>query len=336
MISGQLQDMNRINLESLVSMDNVAVIDIGSARIKYTIASFDSGKMQLIKLKEEISLSANLSSTNILDEAFVENQLAEALLRFSDLAKEHHCKRLLTLGTHALRKAVNADNVITAIEKCVGKLNIIPAWLEGAVFYSHLKKQISGTAFGVVDIGGGSVQISFGDGEGDVYSMPTGTYSLEEMFQKRKDTCLADELDAMRAYIRGSLNSLNTPKAQLDVLVMGSSCMEDFMNSALKASNIVDKKQFVNHLAVNSLNTVNELLNEIKGKPYDSLERYYPDNKYFMYGADKALLNLLEICRLFNVNYVLPTNESVSTAIIGMLSRTPDMLEHYGISYHPL
>ena len=60
------------------------------------------------------------------------------------------------------------------------------------------------------------------------------------------------------------------------------------------------------------------------------------NNPRFMYGADKALLNLLIIAKQVHAATVVPTNESISTALARLALTSPDALERYGLRPQPL
>lgn len=317
-------------------MDNIAILDIGSARTKATIAIYKNGTLEYIKLKDETQLSSHHNEDNVIDESFVTNDLLKKLIEFKEVAIKHNCKRLLTLGTHVLRKAKNADSVSTLIKSVTGELNIIESWLEGALFFSWLKSKFKIENLAVVDIGGGSVQIALGETKDAIYSLPTGTFSLEKEFQKSKEFCSEAELNLMASHIRAEIEKQEIPQTKVDVLIMGSNCMEDFVDSSYNQAKINQHISYFQNIKVEKLNSLKVLFDQIKHKEYRELETYYPQNKFFMYGADKAFINLFEVCSYLKVDLILPTNESISTALVDTLSMKPETLERYGISFYNL
>lgn len=317
-------------------MENIAIFDIGSARTKATIAIYKSGTLEYIKLKDETQLSSHLNEDNVIDESFVTNVLLKKLNEFKEIAIKHNCTRLLTLGTHVLRKAKNADRVSALIKSVTGELNVIDSWLEGALFFSWLKSKLQIENLAVVDIGGGSVQIALGETKDAIYSIPTGTFSLEKDFQKSKEFCSETELNLMANHIRTEIEIQKIPQVKVDVLIMGSNCMQDFIESSFNQANLKLHNSHFENIEVERLDSLKALFDQIKHKKYSELEAYFPQNKFFMYGADKALINLFEVCNSLKVDLILPTNESISTALVDTLSMKPETLKRYDISFHNL
>jgi exopolyphosphatase/pppGpp-phosphohydrolase len=318
-------------------MDKIAIIDIGSARIKATIATIEDGYSSFINLKDETYLSSHVDENNIIDEEFVRNVLVKKLEEYVSIAREKGCVRLLTVGTHIFRTAKNSDIISKIIKDITGELNIIEDWIEGGIFYSWMKTSLNHENMCVIDIGGGSVQVSFGEEKENIFSMPTGTFTLEKKFQTRKEYCSNDELDAMANYIKSNLSTINVSKKPVEFAVMGSNCMKDFIEAL--TVNILEEDPKVilsNNIYVNQKEMFKKLLSSIKEKNYSDLFDLYPQNKFFMYGADKALVNLLEICEYLSIDLIYPTNESLSTSLINILSTNPKKLENFKIRYFDL
>lgn len=317
-------------------MENVAIIDIGSARVKILVAVYHGDQLEVIRLTDETYLSNYLDKDNIIDECFIVEHLLEKLKEYIDFARQHGCKRLLTVGTHVLREASNADKVSMLIKNVVGELNILESWVEGALFYTLNKELFKTDNLCVVDIGGGSCQISLGDHRDTIHSMPIGTFTLEKRFQKEKEHCTIDELNTMRQYIKDCIIKEKIQKKQIDIFVFGSNCMQDFIESSLRKAGIANAEVSFNNIKAVKIDSIISLFEKIKGKEYALLADYYPQNKMFMYGADKALIDLLEICNYFAVDIIFPTNDSLSTALVSMLSGDPKKLEKYKIVYKSL
>jgi exopolyphosphatase/pppGpp-phosphohydrolase len=309
-------------------MEKVAIIDLGSARTKVAIMKSFEG--DLIRLKDESNLSTHVNEANELDVSFVRSYLVPKLNDYLSLARENSCTKLLTIGTHIFRTIKNKDEVTSLIEESIGTLNIIDGWQEGVIFYSWIKTKFPSEKVLVVDVGGGSVQLAFGDTEDQVISFPTGTFTLEAKYQLGKDIATNEEIEAMRSGVRSALFNEGPKGKDFDIAVMGSNCMVDFTSSALRKAGISPVKAREGEVII-TIDELTELFNQIKGVKYAELEAYYPQNKFFMYGADKALLNMIEICHAYRITDISPTNESVSTALQGILSESPAYLDKFGI-----
>ncbi|MCX6808155.1 MAG: hypothetical protein NTW50_00615 [Candidatus Berkelbacteria bacterium] len=46
----------------------------------------------------------------------------------------------------------------------------------------------------------------------------------------------------------------------------------------------------------------------------------YPAEPYYMWAADKALMNVFQICDYLKIKKIVPTNNNISTAILYDLS----------------
>lgn len=313
---------------------NVAIIDIGSARLKVTISIEQENVRKVIQHKGETHLSSHLSQDNIMDEVFINTSFTETLKEIALMIEENKCEKTVVLGAYVFRTAKNSEYFAKHIKKFIGEMTILEEWAEGAIFYSRIKEQLDIEDICVVDLGGGSVQISFGNAPQDIFSIPVGTFTLEKRFQKSKDISSDNELNAMREYVKSFLEEIK--KRNVDLLVMGSNCMLSFLSSALGIVNLKQNNLMYEGLEVVPLSSIELFYNKIKSKKYDSLGNYFPENPFFMYGADKALLTLIEICSFLSVDKVLPTNESISSSLLEFLHNDPSKLADFKIKVNDI
>lgn len=314
-----------------VSDTKIAILDIGSARLKLQIAEICKNKVKLIlSEKYESQLAANVQKDKTLDVDFVENSFLAKLKLVSDKIKANQCTRVLVIGTHALRSVENSEEVLSIIKRVFKQINIIPPWVEGAIIHRWMSLVDDLEDFAFLDVGGGSVQLSFGSQQSEVYSVLSGTFTLEKLFQDTNEYSTETELEEMREYIVQELDKANIAKRRINFLYFGSNCMKSFIASAFKAGKIgyesIDKIPYAKF---------EELFNKIKGKEYSELGGFYPENKLFMHGADKALLNLMMVCKALNCYSITPTNESLSSALLHLMGELPDELTNFklNISY---
>ena len=316
-------------------MENVAIIDMGSARTK--VAIMQNIDHVVLRLKDETGLSDHVNDKKELDTSYLTYNVLPKLSEYVDQAKASGCKRLLTIGTHIFRNVSNSSEVKELIETQVGKLNVIEGWLEGAIFYSWMTELKGENDLLVIDIGGGSVQIATNSSQSGILSLPTGTFSLEKEFQNSKEFATQNEISRMQDYVKSQLDSkINTNSYRPRIAIMGSNCMQEFIASSLNHMHEKGLRKNISDGSEIDLEDAIAIFDEIKCKDYNSLAQYYPKNKFFMYGADKALLNLIEICKYYRISKIQPTNESVSSALLSLLSRHPEKLLEFGIKYHPI
>ena len=309
---------------------SVAIIDIGSARLKVTISIKEGNGYKLIQHKGETHLSSHVSKDNVLDEDFIYSSFTETLKMVNELITKNRCTRTVILGAYVFRTAKNSMKIADYIKGIIGEMTILEEWVEGALFYSKMKKQLNLENFIVVDLGGGSVQLSFGDKPNDVYSIPIGTFTLEKSFQSSKELTTLDEQEKMRSFIVSTFPDLT--KKKFEFVVMGSNCMESFTSSALDFANLKSDNISFHDLSVIPLSSLEYIYSAIKDQRYDSLASYYPENPFFMYGADKALLTLIELCRFLSLDKIFPTNESISTSLLDFLHNDSSKLSEYKIN----
>lgn len=302
-------------------MGNIAIIDIGSANIKMRIGKVSNDKIENILEKKEVSqLTENTNEDGIIDIDFINKLLIKKLSNFLQLIKENHCTKLIITGTHALRTAKNSNEILETIEKEIGKINIISSWEEGAIVYQRLIQCSSKEdKFGFIDVGGGSVQLSFGNNKKDIYSIPTGSYTLEKKYQKNTKMATSNELNEMKEQIILEYSNINLKKHKLDYLYFGSNVMENFTKSAFYKADIEISTYRNIHIS-----KYKKLYEDIKGKEYIEVYDYFPENKMFMHGADKALLNLLTTCEMLNCELITPTNESLSSSLLYLVANKND------------
>jgi len=312
---------------------NVAIIDVGSARLKVTISVGSKDNNKILKFKEETHLADYLND-NVINEGFISTAFSDTLRKVKTIIEEHNCQKTVVIATHVFRTALNSGKVLSLLEPVIGNVNIIPSWVEGALFYTYMKQHFKNIEIATVDIGGGSVQISFGAREADVFSIDTGTFSLEKKFQKSDEFCSMDELEAMNEMIKKQLSSIKMRDSSL--IIMGSNCMLDFLNSALFEMKVLNKDSKLIEGSIIPISYLDSLLNELKTKKYIDLAKFYPGNPYFMFGADKAILNILEISKIFNVTRIAPTNESTSSALLKILQTNTNLLNEYRIKVNDI
>lgn len=310
-------------------MKNIAVLDFGSARLKLNIAKFENESISYLSFKDETYLSSHVDAHGYIDLEYYHNNFIPKVEHFLNIAKSHNCSVTISIGTHIFRNLSNKENVLKELEKYIGKLNIISSETEGRLFYYRVEKLTNSNNFILLDIGGGSVQII---NENVVFSMPTGTFSLEKKFQSSKEYATEVEIDKMKKFIYKEMDSMPQIVGYSNI-VFGSSCMKDFTTSSFK---FLEPNSNINMSEFTPINLYQHLFNKLKDVPYKELSEYYPQNPFFMYGADKLLLNLLCICEKLSVKNIKPTNESLSTSLLNIAHDDPTFMGKLGIEFFNL
>jgi hypothetical protein len=311
-------------------VSRIAIFDLGSARTKLLIASYRyDGSMEVKRYKEETSLAGELDNENLISKD-TENDFVAAVSRLATIAANANVDALISVATDAFRRAKNSKALIQRLKNVVGDVSTLSPINEGLIFHASVKQTYSlSEEFCLLDIGGGSVQIVWGDSANQVNSIPTGTFKLESQFQSGNPPT-DNVYKAMQVYIRKEASSVIPNKLIINTLIFGSNCMEEFFLNALHTAKLITPDTKVGKAF--PLYFVQDLFDKIKGRDYEKLNVFFPENPKFMFGADKALLNILVVSDLLSVKNVMPTNESVSTGLARLALMSPEMLYNFGVS----
>ena len=170
-------------------MERVSCIDIGTNTALLLIADLvpESGTILPLFHKQTIlRLGKNVDAEKIIDPA-ARQRLINCMLDYSHLSREHKSKTIIAAGTSALRDAKNRSEIIGEVEaetaiplQCLSGKEEAELTFFGAVAgMSDLPE-----FFTVIDIGGGSTEISMGSLSGvtESVSLDIGSVRLSERF----------------------------------------------------------------------------------------------------------------------------------------------------------
>lgn len=189
----------------------VAAIDIGSYSVRMTVAEVKGGSITVVKEIGRITaLAKDLKDTGRLREDRIKETL-EVLKYYMEEARRLRVRKIMAVGTEALRKAENADEFLKAIREKTGiEVKIISPEEEGRLAFLAVAYSLKpGGYFLVVDQGGGSTEFVFGKDLSPerVISLPVGIVNLTEGFL-RHDPPLEEEISKLREFLRESLEPL--------------------------------------------------------------------------------------------------------------------------------
>ena len=208
-----------------------AVIDVGSNTIHLLVGEVEDGAV-LPVAGEKVSarLGSGVDKTGRIEEARIP-VAAEAIKLFAHLATFNGARETTVLATSAVRDAANARELIELVATEAGlEVRLISGEEEaflgfrGAIsalgpdFSPEDKKAL------VVDLGGGSAQLTLGDLEGGLaeqVSLPLGTNRLTERYIDH-DPPKLEELEALREAVLEVLPEWNLPEDAAVVAIGGS------------------------------------------------------------------------------------------------------------------
>jgi exopolyphosphatase/guanosine-5'-triphosphate,3'-diphosphate pyrophosphatase len=173
-------------------MPKLAAIDVGSNAMRLAIASADEGDgVHIIHTdRVPVRLGEDVFSRREISDAQLVKAM-DAFIKFRKLINEHKVKAVRAVGTSALREATNRDYCITQIAKATEiTIEPISAEEEARLVYLAASKtvKLEGKVALLVDVGGGSVEISIATDSGIIAteSFGMGTVRLLQMLEPRK------------------------------------------------------------------------------------------------------------------------------------------------------
>ena len=165
---------------------NIASIDIGSNTMILLIAKIENKKLHpLCNMYETPRLGKDLKINGEIRDDKIE-ELLKILLNFKKKINEFNCAETIITATNAMRIAKNSGQIIKKVKQ---KLNLDIKIIQGekeaelsflgaSSGFPEIKQKI------VIDIGGGSTEIIYGNKENLFYrhSFQVGTVSLTEKY----------------------------------------------------------------------------------------------------------------------------------------------------------
>lgn len=298
-------------------MKRIAVIDIGNLKVKMLIAE---GQQALYESNTLTRLGIRMHENN--NRPFPEHleQTANELLRCKTILEQHAVEHVRVVSTHAIRVMENGTDIARQLSERSGfHIEIISPEEEAHLFFNAVLHDFtSDDDFAVADIGSGSVQLLIGNKHELKHSFhfQTGAQYLKDRFSPRHgptDAPRPDEIERMKQHVREHIapvpQRLNIP------LIYGSSCIIDVFHSMnIPLHTYAHSKSHPYKAELSDLRT---FLNTIIPIPYEEREKQYPyKQQYYMYGIDKALINILTIADHISAPYVIPSNANINQGMI--------------------
>lgn len=195
----------------------VAIIDLGTNSVRFDVNQIGPGRhvRSLHREKLMVRLGQNVFLNGKLDPAAIRRTL-QAFSSFRQTAHDLQATKIVAFGTSALREANDSDKLLNLIRaKTAIDVKVISGAEEARLIAMGIlsnEKQAAKGRFALVDIGGGSTEISICRGRDVLHSasFPLGTARLQQVFLKSSPPPSAKpgELGAveqLRRYVRGIL-----------------------------------------------------------------------------------------------------------------------------------
>lgn len=192
----------------------VAIIDLGTNSVRFDIHQIGPGRerKQLHREKLQIRLGQGVFLTGKLDPGAIRRTL-HAFESFRTTATALRVEKIVAFGTSALREAADSDGFLRRI-KSRARINVrIITGEEEARYIAEgilANEQALKGSFALVDIGGGSTEVSICQGKKVLHaaSFALGTARLQEVFLKTTPPKVPAKgerrpVDALRSHIKG-------------------------------------------------------------------------------------------------------------------------------------
>lgn len=191
-----------------------AAIDIGTVTCRLLIADVDNqGLHELAHGYGITNLGEGVDASGFLSDAAME-RVARQISQFLDVVASHRNQEnphieIVAMATSASRDAKNGAEFLRMLEKLGIVPSIISGFKEAALSFLGVSHEFSTSKLLVVDVGGGSTEISAGAYGQDLVlsrSMDVGCRRLTERFFTSDPPCEA-ELTKARLWIRENLQA---------------------------------------------------------------------------------------------------------------------------------
>lgn len=189
----------------------VAIIDLGTNSVRFDVHNLGvKGKVRLLhREKRMIRLGQGVFVKGRLDQNAIDRAV-HAFVHFRNVADSLRVRKIVAFGTSALREAHNSSALLDLVKESSGiEIKVISGKEEAKLIalgiLSHEKKPKG--RFGMVDIGGGSTEVSICRGKDAIYShsFRLGTARLQQVFLKKIPPPISS-LKNLRSYIQSELS----------------------------------------------------------------------------------------------------------------------------------
>ncbi len=301
-----------------MKIEKFALIDIGTLKIKFEIDEIDKDQRRKVfyKAKELTVMGRDLPKTNgmIVEESI--QKAIHTLLVYREVLQKNKVKHYKVIATEALRKAKNVNQVLSRIKGETGfDIEIISAQEEASTLFKSVSRDFPNQTIAVVDVGGGSVQVIVGKDNDifEIYPFKAGTYFMQEEFYATHFPTQKEYGNA-KQFLKQEFIPLKQCMHKPEYIVYGTTNIIDFM----KAMSIkLEKYIFTgSHQYKTNIKSLKEVYEKIKKLSYEDRMPLYPEEPYYMWSADNAILIIEQISQYLQCKEIVPSNNNTS---IGML-----------------
>jgi len=299
-----------------------AVIDVGTLKCKFEVQEFDQNlKSTVISRQKELTvLGRDLDKSNgMIIRKAIETTIG-ALKKFKEEMDRLEVQKYKAVTTETIRKAINSKEVLEEMLERTGiNLEVLDHKDEAEIYFHSVSKDFPNQIIAVSDVGGGSVQVVIGK-DREIYEthlFKTGTYFMQENFSQSHHPTQTELQNAIE-YVKKELKSLENCKYKPEALVYGSTNIIDFMETM--GVSLSKRKTGGGHPYWVNVSNLNPLYDKIIALSYEDRMPMYPAEPYYMWAADKALMNIFRISQCLGTPVIVPSNNNISSGILQELA----------------
>lgn len=303
-------------------MKNYAVIDIGSLKTKLLIANIYKKKVNILKKESELTLMGKGLKEN--DHMILEKPLKDTIKsvsKFMRSIQKYDVEKVKIIATESFRKAENLNEALKIFENKIGiKPEIISQEDEAKVYFRAITWNIESTDdVVVIDIGGGSVQILYGNKRElkEMFFLPLGTYYMHQNFIKdnsERGRATKKELEVIQDHIKRNIQKLKSLDGIQAPLIYGSSNIFDlfkFLKFSMNRINLSCNHKFKAHP-----DELIKFLKKIENLSHKQREERYPFQYGYMWGIQIAFYTAYYLAQFINTEGIVPSNVNIAEGYI--------------------
>jgi exopolyphosphatase/guanosine-5'-triphosphate,3'-diphosphate pyrophosphatase len=218
----------------------IASIDIGTNTVLLLIAEVNVKSKKIITLLNEYRMpriGAGINKTGIIKKLKI-RLLYSVLAEYDKIIKKYQCEKVIVTGTNALRIAKNTQEISKGLDKLFNyKLEVIPGDTEAEYAFLGATSDLDNFSSSlVIDIGGGSTELIFGDKLKIISkrSIQIGSVSATEKFLKHSPP-QKSEIEDLKKEIKEIFVGIKENKVpDLTIAVAGTATTLACMNLGIK------------------------------------------------------------------------------------------------------
>jgi exopolyphosphatase/guanosine-5'-triphosphate,3'-diphosphate pyrophosphatase len=192
----------------------IAIIDLGTNSVRFDIHQLGPKKGSVRQLHREkimVRLGQGVFLNGKLDRSAVQRTL-QAFTRFKKSAAQFKAAKIIAFGTSALRECSDGERFLRLVHERTGiQIRVISGSEEAQLIALGIlsNEKTPKGKYALVDIGGGSTEISICRGKAILhsFSFPLGTARLQQVFLKKSPPAAAS-IQELREFIQGTLSSV--------------------------------------------------------------------------------------------------------------------------------